>query len=111
MIKISYLNKECRNRIVANTIPAQILCRLLGDSKKTCPLNKICKPSDEKGMGYFYGVLIGSILGIYIILYWIIKIMHLQKPLSWLGIIIMKPLKPVFFGLAYIMKFYKGLPR
>lgn len=111
MIKLSFLNKECRNRTVASTAPSHIFCRILGNAEKPCPLNKICKPADEKGIAYFYCVLASIIIGIYIVLFWLLKITRLNKPIMWLLSFVLKPLKSLAYALAYLLKFYKGLPR
>ena len=111
MVKLSCLSKLCRNRAVANTVPAHMFCRVLGNPEKPCPLDKICKQADEKGISYFYLVLVSVVLAVYIVLYWIFKFTRLNKPLKWLANIIFIPIKPLLYGIAYCIKFYKGLPR
>lgn len=110
MILLKYLNKNCRNRVVANSAPSQIACRFLGNKNNPCALDCICKDCEEKGIAYFYTVILSAILTIYILLFWLGRLTRLSEPISWLFGFLAKPIKSLIYLLASTVKFFKELP-
>lgn len=110
MILLKYLNKTCKNRVVANNAPSQIACRFLGNKTNPCTLDCICKHCEEKGIAFFYGAILSAVLAVYITLFWLGRLTRLSKPVSWLFAFFAKPIKSLLYLLASIVKFIKGLP-
>ncbi|NLM17575.1 MAG: hypothetical protein GX221_07650 [Candidatus Riflebacteria bacterium] len=93
MIKLYDLNDECIKRKAASERPAQLFCRLFGNSEKPCFLNKLCKPAETSSLGInaFYLNLTGASFILFVLLYWLIKLLRLSTLLEKLLKILLPP--------------------
>jgi hypothetical protein len=110
MVKLKNLNSQCARRKVAHAFPAQIACRILGNESVPCKLDPICKPCESKTVLYFYAIFAAAISSFFFLVFWILRLTRLSRPLGWLTRIFAKPLVWLCKIGARLYNFYKNLP-
>lgn len=110
MVRIKNLSNECKKRPVSRAIPAQVACRLLGNSKKPCILNLACKPSLRYGALFFYGIAVPFLTIALSFFCKVLQTTRLYRPLAYMIVFVLKPFKLIVYSLASVLKFYKELP-
>jgi hypothetical protein len=93
MIPLSRLNKICLTRLVSRTVPAQVACRLLGNDRGPCVIDKICAPCDKHGAWFLYGVLLTGLLVAFLGLFWVLRLTRLSRVLGLILRIFSPPLR------------------
>lgn len=96
MVRIDHLNRECAARPVARAVPAQVACRVLGNETGPCNLDHVCRPAGKYGVWFFYTTIAGATAGVFIVIWWLLRVTRLSRllgfitgllwpPLQWLG--------------------------
>ncbi|NCB39404.1 MAG: hypothetical protein EOM80_11610 [Erysipelotrichia bacterium] len=110
MVALKNLNKVCKTRPVARAVPAQIVCRLLGNTLKPCQLDLICKPCGKNGAWIFYSSIVVGLAIAFFAIFWVLKITRLSKLLDLAARMILPPLKWLSLCFAAAVNFYRNLP-
>ena len=110
MVALRNLNSICSNRLVAKAIPAQIACRLLGNSANPCKLDGLCKISEKTGVWSFYTIILAILTVVFFLVFWALRITRASKLISLLAKIVIPPFKWLSYSFASLYKFYKNLP-
>ena len=110
MVILDELNRICARRIVANSRPSQILCRLLGNRVGPCPIDPICKPCDDKGLWVIYAGLAGLAGAVFFILFWILRLTRLSRVLGFATRLFLPPLRWCLQAVDAVKRFYDELP-
>ena len=110
MVPLRNLNQTCSNRPVSRAIPAQIACRLLGNTLSPCQLDAICRPCEKTGVWLFYSAFIVGAALLFLALFWVLRITRLSRVLGWLTSFLIPPLKWAGNCFAAIVNFYRNLP-
>ena len=103
MVKLRDLNRICRERVIAAHVPAQVTCRLLGNSQVPCPIDKLCQETDKRGILLYLSLLFATSLLAFGTVFWALRITYVGRVLGFLGNILLPPLKWLgqAFGLLY----------
>lgn len=110
MVLLKKLNQICANRHVSRAIPAHVACRVLGNEEKPCVLDPICKPCDKTGVWLFYSIISTAAAIVFVVLFWLLRLTRLHKPLGFLFNLLIKPFSWLFLSFAHLRKFYRQLP-
>lgn len=110
MVPLRNLNQTCSSRSVANAIPAQIACRLLGNTKKPCQLDNLCKATEKVGVWSFYAAIASVVSLAFILIFWVLRITRASKLLHIVSRVLMPPFKWLSYSYAALYNFYKNLP-
>ncbi|MBI3039995.1 hypothetical protein HYY75_13255 [bacterium] len=106
MEKISLLNEICLGRKTSKAVPAQILCRLLGNNKTPCPIDSFCSFSDRHGLGILYGSIAGIGTLSFVLFFWIFFVTRLSKIVGILWKVFSPPLKWLICTIIEIKKLW-----
>jgi hypothetical protein len=109
MVLLKYLNSLCRPRIVATTAPAQVACRLLGNTEKPCTLDPLCRHTQTRGISFFYAVWVTVFSAVFLFLYWGFRLTRLSFLVRWGVIFVAKPLQAVLAVVMAVMRFFDTL--
>lgn len=106
MIPLRDLNHLCAERTVARSIPAQIVCRLLGNAIKPCPCDPLCKPANTHGVWFFYSVLTAMSFAALMLTFWLLHITRIGWVLSLVGRLLLPPLRWAIGAGAALYRFF-----
>ena len=100
MVPLRDLNRTCAARPAARRFPAQVLCRLLGNTARPCRLDPVCKPSEKHGLWVLYGSLGAAAAAGLCLVFWVLRITRASRLLG-LGLRVVLP--PVQWALGSIV--------
>ncbi len=90
MVPLYRLAAACKTRRAATVFPAQIVCRVLGNTEKPCPADPVCRPAETHGLTLFYAALGAGAFGIGLCCYWLLRF----TGIAWLLRLLLRPLWP-----------------
>lgn len=92
MVLLRNLNGKCFPRKVATSAPAQIACRLFGNEKEPCFLDRLCIETEKRRISLFYGATTGALVFGFFSGFWFLRITRFSKVLGFLGGLFFPPL-------------------
>lgn len=92
MVPLRDLNRTCAERPASQRFPAQILCRILGNSIKPCFLDRLCRPCEKHGLWVLYTSLTAIGMAVFCLLFWTLRLTRISKVLALLWKIVFTPI-------------------
>jgi hypothetical protein len=109
MVRLDHINEICARRRLANSRPAQVFCRLLGNDRQPCPADRFCQEVEKRGLRFFYLCLVSGLFFGLTALFWVLRITRLSRLFAFVLGLFIPPLKWVVQTIKAMKDFFDSL--